>query len=54
MGSYILSNSNRFYVALEENYGQAVSVTQQNRFPAVRLAAQQVLEHLTGYGKRLL
>jgi hypothetical protein len=51
MGSYILSNSNRFYVALEQNYGQAVSVTRQNRFPAVRRVAQQVLEHLRRHDK---
>src|ERR1700747_475348 len=44
MSSYILSNANRFYVALEAAYGQASPVTAANRFPAVQLTAQQVLE----------
>lgn len=44
MSSYILSNANRFYVALEPAYGQAAPVTAKNRYPAVRLDAQQVLE----------
>ena len=45
MANYISSNANRFYVAPEASYGQAASVSAANRFPAVRLAAQQVLEH---------
>jgi hypothetical protein len=49
MADYISSNANRFYVALESAYGQAASVTATNRFPAVRLQAQQILE----LGKRL-
>jgi hypothetical protein len=44
MSSYILSNANRFYVALESAYGLAAPVTAGNRYPAVQLAAQQVLE----------
>lgn len=44
MSNYISSNANRFYVALEAAYGQAASVGPANRFPAVRLQAQQVLE----------
>jgi hypothetical protein len=44
MSSYILSNANRFYVALETAYGQAAPVTAANRYPAVVLAAQQALE----------
>jgi hypothetical protein len=44
MSSYILSNANRFYVALETAYGQAAPVGASNRYPAVQLAAQQVLE----------
>ena len=44
MSSYILSNANRFYVALESAYGQAAAVTAENRYPAVQLVAQQVLE----------
>jgi hypothetical protein len=49
MGNYISSNANRFYAAIEASYGQAAAVTSVNRFPAVRLQAQQVLER----GKRL-
>ncbi|HSU33370.1 MAG TPA: hypothetical protein VLJ11_19235 [Bryobacteraceae bacterium] len=44
MGNYISSNANRFYVALEASYGKAAPVNSINRFPAVRLQAQQVLE----------
>lgn len=43
MGNYISSNANRFYVAVETSYGQAASVSSANRFPAVRLQAQQLL-----------
>ncbi len=49
MADYISSNANRFYVAVETSYGQAATVTSANRFPAVRLQAQQLLQ----YGKRL-
>lgn len=49
MATYISSNANRFYVALEANYGQASPVNAASRFPAVRLRAQQRLE----LGKRL-
>jgi hypothetical protein len=49
MGNYISSNANRFYVALEQTYGQAATITAVNRFPAVQLQAEQVLK----YGKRL-
>lgn len=49
MATYISSNANRFYVAIETSYAQAVPVTAANRFPAVRLQAQQVVER----GKRL-
>jgi hypothetical protein len=44
MANYISSNANRFYVAVESAYGQAASIGPANRFPAVRLQAQQVLE----------
>jgi hypothetical protein len=44
MGNYISSNANRFYVALEANYGKAAPVNSTGRFPAVRLQAEQVLE----------
>lgn len=43
MAGYISSNANRFYVAIEAAYGQAAPVTSGNRFPAVRLQAQQLL-----------
>jgi hypothetical protein len=49
MSNYISSNANRFYVGLETAYAQAASVTASNRFPAVRMQAQQKLE----IGKRL-
>ena len=45
MANYISSNANRFYVAIEASYGTAASVAPANRFPAVRLQAQQVLEN---------
>lgn len=44
MSTYISSNANRFYVALESAYGQAAPVTASNRFPAVRLSAKQIME----------
>ena len=49
MSGYISSNANRFYAALETNYGQAVPVTASNRFPATKLIAHQIVES----GKRL-
>jgi hypothetical protein len=49
MGTYISSNANRFYGALETTFGSPAPVTALNRFPAVRLQAQQVLR----FGKRL-
>lgn len=39
--SYILSNDNRFYVALEQTYGMAATVTTSNRIPAVKLTTKQ-------------
>jgi hypothetical protein len=47
--SYINSNENRFYAALEASYGTATGVTAANRFPAVRIEAHQALQ----IGKRL-
>src|SRR5581483_4173930 len=44
MGNYISSNANRFYAALESTYGQVAAIAAANRFPAVKLQAQQVLE----------
>ena len=49
MGSYISSNANRFYAAIEATYAQAAAVSAANRYPAVQLQASQVLER----GKRL-
>jgi len=42
--SYISSNNNRFYVALEASYGNAAAVTAQNRIPAIGLGAKQTVE----------
>src|SRR5580700_11359651 len=39
--SYILSNDNRFYVALEQSYGVAAAITAGNRIPAVKLTTKQ-------------
>ena len=39
--SYILSNNNRYYVALEASYGNPAAATAANRIPAVRLPAKQ-------------
>lgn len=44
MASYISSNANRFYVAAETTYGAGATITSANRFPAVRLQAQQLLQ----------
>src|ERR1700722_10254848 len=42
--SYILSNDNRFYVALEQSYGTAATITASNRIPAVKLTTKQQVE----------
>jgi len=42
--SYISSNANRFYTALESSYGQVAGITAQQRIPAVKLATRQQLE----------
>jgi len=42
--SYILSNDNRFYVALEQSYGLAAQITASNRIPAVKLTTKQQSE----------
>lgn len=44
MSCYLSSNNNRFYAALESTYGTVPAITGQNRIPAVKLAARQVLE----------
>ena len=46
MSSYISSNANRFYTALESAYGTVATVTASNRIPAVKLAVRQQLEVL--------
>ena len=42
--SYILSNDNRFYVALEPSYGVAAAISASNRIPAVKLTTRQQTE----------
>ncbi len=44
MSSYISSNANRFYTALESSYGQTPQITAQDRLPAVKLTAKNQLE----------
>jgi hypothetical protein len=41
MASYISSNANRFYTALESAYGQVGAITSANRIPALKLTVQQ-------------
>jgi hypothetical protein len=41
--SYILSNSNRLYTALESSYGSVGAITSANRMPAVKLSVKQQL-----------
>ncbi|HWB86044.1 MAG TPA: hypothetical protein VG675_18015 [Bryobacteraceae bacterium] len=43
MASYISSNANRFYTALESAYGNVASITSANRIPALKLTARQQL-----------
>jgi hypothetical protein len=42
--AYILSNSNRFYTALEGSYGAVADITSVNRIPAVKLGVRQQLD----------
>src|SRR5271166_6151255 len=43
--SYVSTNNNRFYVALEQSYGSAVAAaTSTNRIPAVKLTVKQLPE----------
>jgi len=44
MSSYISSNANRFYTALEGAYGQVGALTSINRIPALKLTVQQKLD----------
>src|SRR5258706_12464453 len=45
MPSYISSNANRFYVALESAYGEVAAVTAANRIPVLKLAVQHRIEN---------
>lgn len=47
MASYISSNDNRFYAAVEPAYGQASAISAQSRIPAVKLATKQQTEKTT-------
>jgi hypothetical protein len=51
MPSYIRSNSNRFYAAIEPSYAVAAQVTSSNRFPATSLRAQQRVEKIRRFDK---
>ncbi len=42
--SYISSNANRLYTALESSYGSVGAITSGNRIPAVKLSVKQQLE----------
>src|SRR5271157_4117970 len=44
MASYISSNANRFYTALESSYGSVGAITAANRIPALKLTVRQQLE----------
>jgi hypothetical protein len=44
MASYISSNANRFYTALETAYGNGAAIQSKNRIPALKLTVQQHLE----------
>lgn len=44
MASYIRSNSNRFYAAVESSYAVAAKVSTTDRFPALHVRAQQAIE----------
>jgi len=44
MASYISSNANRFYAALESAYGSVAAIAASNRIPALKLTVQQQLE----------
>jgi len=44
MASYISSNANRFYAALESSYGTVGEIQAANRIPALKLTIQQKLD----------
>ena len=43
MSTYISSNANRFYTALESGYGSVGSITAASRIPAIKLGIQQTV-----------
>jgi hypothetical protein len=47
MATYISSNANRFYTALESSFGVVPAISAANRIPALKLAIRQALETLT-------
>lgn len=51
MASYISSNQNRFYAALESAYGTVPAITGANYFAGVRLTAQQRVQPVTRLDK---
>ena len=44
MNTYISSNANRLYAAIENSYGAASFVTAANRFPTKGLRAHQTVQ----------
>jgi hypothetical protein len=44
MPSYISSNANRFYVAIENTYGEVPTIANHNRIPALKLAVQHRID----------
>jgi hypothetical protein len=46
MSCYISSNDNRLYAGSESSYGRVPSITDANRFPAVRLGIRQLTERI--------
>ena len=47
MASFISSNANRFYTALESSFGAVASITAANRIPAVKVGIRQQLDGRT-------
>jgi hypothetical protein len=48
---YISSNDNRFYAALESEYGKAPAIEARNRIPAVQLSVKQTPEKVSRHDK---
>jgi hypothetical protein len=51
MSSYISSNANRFYAALETTYGQAAPIMPANRYSAIHLRAHQSIQPTKRFDK---